>query len=128
MKPSAPPKPPNDMPAAQRRYWTATVDSFPSDWFRPSDFPLLTELCRALCTADLLAGLIDAAKDLENLEKLLALRDREARRAAALSTKLRIPPQSRSDRHLAGAAAAKSHGRRPWLDDPSERFFDGAAK
>jgi hypothetical protein len=90
-----------------------TVKSFPSDWFRRSDAPLLVELIRALAQADALAARIAKTEELGELKVLLDLRDREARRAAAISTKLRLPPQSRSDRHAA-ATAARPSGTRPW--------------
>lgn len=114
--------PPTGMPPAQRRYWTKTVRSFPADWFRDSDLPLVVELVRAHAMADSLAKRIETTNDLTDLKTLLQLRDGEARRAAALATKLRLPPQSRSDRHLAGAAARHVRGtKRPW--DDAEGFF-----
>jgi hypothetical protein len=70
-------------------------------------------MVRALAQSDELAARIAATKELSELKILLDLRDREARRAAAISTKLRLPPQSRSDRHAAGTAA-RPGGSRPW--------------
>lgn len=117
------PPAPKSMPPAQRSHWNATVRSFPSDWFRAADLPILTEMVRAHTMADELAGRIAKTKDLAELKTLLQLRDAESRRAASLATKLRLPPQSRSDRHLAGAAARFVSGTsKPW--DKTSRFFD----
>jgi len=120
------PPAPTGLTAAQRRYWTATVRSFPADWFRASDLPLVVELVRAHAMADDLEKRIAKTSDLADLKTLMQLRDGEVRRAAALATKLRLPPQSRSDRHLAGAAARHIRGTaRPWddTDDGEEHFF-----
>lgn len=126
------PPAPDDMPKAQRALWDRIVRSFPSDWFRASDLLLLTELVRAHAMADELHERIAKTTDTAELKTLLQLRDAEARRAASLATKLRMPPQSRSDRHLAGVAASKVRAgvARPWegnpfyeFDSPAERFF-----
>lgn len=98
----------------ERRLWDLTVRSFPHDWFRGSDLPLLLELVRALAMADNLAERIAGCEDIANLKLLLELRDRETRRAAALATKLRTPPQSRSDRHVAGVKGKRTTSARPW--------------
>lgn len=122
------PPAPKSMPPAQRSHWNATVRSFPSDWFRAADLPILTEMVRAHTMADELAGRIAKTKDLAELKTLLQLRDAESRRAASLATKLRLPPQSRSDRHLAGAAARFVRGtHKPWdteEPDDGDGFFD----
>jgi len=68
--------------------------------------------------ADELHERIQKSGDLAELKVLLQLRDVESRRAAALATKLRMPPQSRSDRHRAGTAARAVDGRRPWEKNP----------
>lgn len=115
------------MPPDQARQWDVTVRSFPPDWFRPSDLALLVELIRAQGMADDLHRRIEATSDLGELQILLRLRDTESRRFAALATKLRMPPQSRSDRHLAGAAARHIRGTaRPWdtnEGDDDDQFF-----
>ena len=100
---TAPPAAPKGLPSTDRKLWRRIVCSFPGDWFRASDFPLLIEMVRALAMSDTLSEKIAKCDDTAKLKTLLALRDRECRRAAGLATKLRLPPQSRSDRHLAGA-------------------------
>lgn len=117
-----PPPPPKTMPVAQQALWRLTVDSFPADWLKGSDLALLTEMVRALAMCDELESRIAKCKDTAEFKMLLEFRDREARRAAALATKLRLPPQSRSDRHRAGTAAAHT-ARRPWEITPTDRFF-----
>jgi hypothetical protein len=81
---------------------------------------------RAHDMADTLHERIKATTDIAELKTLLQLRDVEVRRFAALATKLRLPPQSRSDRHLAGAAARHIRGTaRPWdgLNEDDDKFF-----
>jgi hypothetical protein len=120
---SSSPQPPPGTPRAESSVWRATVAAMPPDWIRRSDFPLLMELCRAVVMCNTLAKKIAKATDTGELKTLLDLRDRESRRAAALSTKLRLAPQSRYDRHAAGTAARNSGHRRPWEHDPADRFF-----
>lgn len=118
------PPAPADMPEELRSQWDATVRAFPVGWFRGSDLPLLTEMIRAHAMADTLHKRIGETTDLAELKTLLQLRDVEARRAAALATKLRLPPQSRSDRHLAGREARDARGgAAPWEWDPAEEYF-----
>jgi hypothetical protein len=122
------PKLPPGLSPREGQLWRLTIKSFPTTWFRGSDTPLLIEMVRALAQADALAGQIAETREIGELKTLLDLRDREARRAAALATKLRLPPQSRSDRHAA-ATAARPGGARPWddgdvlEDDDDEQFF-----
>lgn len=121
---ATPPPAPKGTSAAQARIWKETVESFPDDWFRGSDMPLLTEMVRALDMSNRLAKKIARCKDDSKLKSLLEMRDRECRRAAALSTKMRLPPQSRSDRHVAGVSAKAGSLNKPWDQDASEKFFD----
>lgn len=114
----APPAP-KHLPPAQKALWNRIAGSFPTDWFKDSDLPLLLELCRALHTADELANSMEGVKNLEVLKKFLDLRDREARRAASLSRTLRLPPQSRYDRQAA-ATAGRDYGQRPWKNQPDD--------
>ncbi|MFT3793021.1 MAG: hypothetical protein QM741_18575 [Rudaea sp.] len=127
------PPAPADLPQPQREQWDETVRAFGSSWWKPSDYPLLHEYLRALAMADGIAPLIAGTTDADDLRKLLSARDLEVKRACTLATKLRIAPQSRSDRHLAGRLA-RDAGRgapKPWEfgvidpDDPGERFFAG---
>lgn len=120
------PPAPIDLPPAQRAQWDSTVRAFGADWWKPSDLPLLAEFLRALAMADGLQVRIAATDNVDDLRKLLAARDVEVRRAATLATKLRIAPQSRSDRHLAGRMARDAGGgTKPWeYYDDADRFFD----
>lgn len=118
------PPPPESLPAALHEQWSAVVRSFPADHWRAPDLPLLLEMLRATDTANTLAARIAETSATEDLAKLLKLRDVEARRAATLSTKLRLCPQSRSDRHVA-ERLARAAGQRPWEVDGGEEFFRG---
>jgi hypothetical protein len=120
-----PPMAPSGMAKDEVSLWDEIITAFPQDWFRTSDKPLLIELVRAYAMSNKLAKRIDKCRDVSDLKTLLQLRDVESRRAAALATKLRIPPQSRSDRHVAGVAAKNALGERPWMfgRDETDKFF-----
>ncbi len=117
------PQPPATLPPAQVELWNAFVSSFPSDYFRTSDLPLITELCRAVATADFLASRIESTHATpEELKRLLALRDVESRRAASLSKALRAAPSARYDRQQTGVELRKT--RTPWAENPFAQFVN----
>ena len=121
-----PPKPVAGLDDQAVAIWNATVGCWPADHFKPSDFPLLAEYCRALVCAEELNHDLAKARTVYEMKAVLDLRDREVRRAAALSRTLRIAPQSRYDRHALATAARHVNGKRPWLDpdDPASKFFN----
>lgn len=118
-----PPPPFPGLSDAEAATWTDTVDCWPAAYFKPSDLPLLAEYCRALATASELARNLDMARTVQEMKAVLDLRDREVRRAAALSRTLRIAPQSRYDRHATATKANATRGKRPWEDDGTDKFF-----
>ncbi len=116
------PPPPNGLPLAQVALWRDTVTSFPADFFRTSDFPLLIELVRAITTANMLSSRIEEARgDAAELKALLSLRDTESRRAASLSKALRACPSARYDRQQVGTSCRKS--KTPWRSNPFDEFL-----
>lgn len=120
------PEPLPELSDAEARAWRRYTQSKPGDWFNLDDLPLLAELCRAVVMCDRLAGRIDKAANIDSLQKLLSMRDKEARRVTVLATKLRLTPQSRYDKGAAATAAKRGSATRPWdrlnpfdtLDDP----------
>lgn len=121
-------KPPAPYPGLtddQCDLWRAIAGSMPAAWFKPCDLPLLREMVLALDQSRELADLIATTMGVDDLKKLLDLRDRECRRAAALARTLRLSPQSRYDRHAAGKAGRPQGGSRPWdaPEDTGEAYF-----
>jgi hypothetical protein len=112
------------MPEAQAKVWRAVVATEDRQHFRTKALQLmLADYCRHVVMDDRLSAMVDAFKDewvkvdggLERLERILKMRDKEARAAGDKSTKLRLTNQSRYTPHGAAAAAANTPiGRYPW--------------
>jgi len=110
-------QPPNDLPEPCRAVWRELVDSLPPDRFHKSDRPLLVLYCRALYQADLAFEALEqyGAADGDSVSPWLRVADSSAKQAATLATKLRLCPQSRLDRKVAGPAARGGEAApRPW--------------
>lgn len=88
---------PKDLTATQRTIFQALVGSKPADWFIATDVPMLVELCRHMARADDIERLLRelAPQDVDGLDKLGRMADRETQRIAMLMTRLRLTPQSR---------------------------------
>ena len=117
------PQAPSDLTEFQREVWDRTVANEAAETFRTAALQqLLKEYCRHVQSADRLARMIQAterqdvltADDLEDLERLLRMRDKETKALADKATKLRLTNQSRYTPQAAGTAAKKSTERKPW--------------
>lgn len=110
-------KPPADLPEPCRRIWVELVDSLPPDRFHTSDRPLLVLYCRALHQAELAFEALEqygAAAD-DSVSPWQRVADSAVKQAATLATKLRLCPQSRLDRTVAGPAARGGDAsNKPW--------------
>ncbi len=109
--------PPSDLTTRQAEIWRDVVESKPIEWFGPDSLPLLKEYCRAAAVCDVLEGRVAAA--LEGSDAVVArayldMRDKEAKRAALLATKLRLTQQSRYTPQASATANKRAAGRRPW--------------
>lgn len=117
-----PPAPPQLTPP-EADVWTAHVNTQPAEWFQSeANKRLLVQLCRHSVHADRVAQLIDevVARDFVDVDMIAKLM-REQRGAAAtikaLSTSLRLTPQSSySARGAGGAKERRNSSRRPWED------------
>lgn len=109
-------QPPADLPEPCRAIWRELVDSLPPDRFHASDRPLLVMYCRALLQAQLAFEALEqyGACDGDSVSPWLRVSDSAAKQAATLATKLRLCPQSRLDRKVAGPAARGGNEPRPW--------------
>jgi hypothetical protein len=116
------PSPPADLPARAAAEWRAIVSSESAEVFQTAAAKaLLRRLCAHLLDAwrlDLLLAQwadADEVGDLGEYERLLKMRDRETRAAAALARALRLTNQSRySAERAATAARNRVDGKRPW--------------
>jgi hypothetical protein len=128
---SGKPPPPVDMPEPQANVWRAVVATEDQQHFRTRALQLmLTDYCRHVVMDDRLSAMADAFKDewvkvdggLERLERILKMRDKEARGAADKATKLRLTNQSRYTPHGAAVAArGTSMERYPWESEAQYR-------
>lgn len=111
-------EPPAYLTEAERALWLDVVNSKPIEWFGPDSSPVLVEFVRAVETCNQLAGPVSitmAGGDPGEIEKILKVRDREAKRAADLATKLRLTQQSRYTPQAAATANKKSqNASKPW--------------
>lgn len=111
-------EPPGYLSPAQAALWVDVVNTKPADWFGPDSAPILVEYVRAVETCNQLAGPIAATMDGGNpkeIASILTVRDREAKRAADLATKLRLTQQSRYTPQAAATANKRAqNAAKPW--------------
>ena len=118
---------PPSLTAQQATLWRTILVSKPSDWWDQSSLPLLANLVRHLTTYDQICEQLERYDmgDVEKVDivnKLLAMRDREGKAVASLSTKMRLTQQSKYEPQRAQHIAMRG-GRvpKPW-DDPPNAF------
>jgi P27 family predicted phage terminase small subunit len=120
-------KPPEGLPDAVQVLWRQLVDSLPPDRFHASDRPLLALYCRALHQSNLAFDKLEkhgAAYD-DSISPWQRVADSAVKQVAALATRLRLCPQSRLDRKVAGPMARNDESsERPW--DKAESSPPGA--
>ena len=105
---------------AEQSVWVQLINDQPANAFTQTHIPLLTQYCRHVIQAQLLADEISnfdrawlADEDgLKRYDRLLAMQEREGRAASSLATRLRITRQSVVDPKTAGRGAS-SVGRKP---------------
>lgn len=116
------PPAPSDITEFQQRVWDRTVGNEAADVFGTA---ALQELLRAYCghveAAHRLTVQIDRHLStecsnvaLEDLDRLMKMRERETRAIADKATKLRLTNQSRYTPGAAATAAKKTSERKPW--------------
>jgi hypothetical protein len=116
------PPAPDDLTEFQQEVWERTVANESADTFKTAALQqLLRDYCRHVETAERLSVQIDRATDvgsnmsIDDLTKLVRLRDCETKASADKATKLRLTNQSRYTPQAAGSAAKKSATeRKPW--------------
>lgn len=104
-------QPPAGLPEPAKQQWLAIVNSLPADRFHPSDRPLLSLYCQTLVRAQEAMDQLDKAAD----PVWLKFTDTLVKLSATLATKLRLCPQARLDRKVAGPMARGDAAKeKPW--------------
>ncbi|WP_373503643.1 hypothetical protein [Aestuariivirga sp.] len=113
------PDAPYDLTDLQAAEWRAIVARMPADWFTRETWPLLTQYCRHIISAQRIAMLLHAMEtdkdeglDTELWLKMLAAQERETRALASIARQLRLSHVStmRQDR----TAKPATEGPKPW--------------
>jgi hypothetical protein len=79
------PAPPDNLDEDEAAEWRAIVERMPADWFTRETWPVLAELCRHICTSNVVSARLSAdrkqlvLKDPELFDKLTKIHEREAR-------------------------------------------------
>ena len=109
-------KPPANLPEPVRKIWAGLVDSLPADRFHSSDWPLLSLYSRFTYQAETALAHVEkaGATDGSATNPWLRVADVASKQCAVLATKLRLCPQTRMDRKVAGPAARSRSKRKPW--------------
>jgi phage terminase small subunit len=111
--------PPAELPEPAKQLWGELVDAFPANRFHVSDRPLLALYCRAVCQANIAFSWLEkcGAAHGSAISPWQKIADSAVKQVAVLSTRLRLCPQSRLDRKVAGPAARTPSTARPWRTD-----------
>jgi len=117
LMPGKRPDPPKDMPPDQATLWRQVVNTKPATWFTADSFPILTQFVRHVSTATLLEQRIAELDgcDISEIDKWLALRDRESKIILRLAASMRLTQNSR----IKAETAATQHDNagdagKPW--------------
>jgi hypothetical protein len=99
---------PDTLPPAEAAVWHATVNGLPGEWFSPEQAPMLTQYCRLVVQADVLARLLadsDPTQDLDEWGKLVMLAGVLSSRILAAARAMRLTQQARDH-----PTTARNHG------------------
>ena len=119
------PRAPEYLTEGQQRIWDRTVANEAADMFRTAGVQqLLEDYCRHRETADHLTSVIDAemrkgegqekSYSLDEMDRLMKMRERETRAAADKATKLRLTNQARYTPQAAATAGKGVTGKKLW--------------
>jgi hypothetical protein len=111
------PRAPEDWPEDRRERFDRIVRSRPAGWWTEGSEPLLVEYCCALEASERLGAILDGLDvmtgDAAELNRLLALRDRESKRVLSLARAQRLTPLSLPPRRE-GADVPSDPANAPW--------------
>ncbi len=112
-------KPPGGLTAPAAAAFKFIVDSVDRDHFSEVDIPLLVEYCRSIEMASTAAKHIDEQGAVSSQGKQspwIVVQEKAQRSMVALCARLRLSPQSRFDRLVAGTNSRQQYPR-PWEED-----------
>ncbi len=97
------PEPLPDLSDEQAEEWVKIVERMPADWFQAETFPLLAQYCRHIVTGRRVSQMIehheaDDTLDVEMLDRLYKMQEREGRAMSSLATRMRITQQTTYDK------------------------------
>ena len=109
------PDAPYDLTDEQAEEWWAVVNRMPADWFPRETHGMLSQYCRHVVAARRVAQLVEAATtanpvDVDELDKLYKMQEREGRALSSLATRMRITQQTTYDKSKKKPLARKA----PW--------------
>jgi len=119
---------PAEMKDSERAVWLQLVNDQPAGVFGPVHIPIMTMYCRHVARGLDLADIADAMQaeginsmfDINNLDSILKMIDRETKAANAMARALRITRQSTDEARTVGAKNAKHRAAsrvvKPWDD------------
>lgn len=112
------PAAPDHLSDAEAAVWESAVSCMRADFFRRSDYDTLANMCRHVVSARDVTKWIERALEredfgVEDIDRILKMRERETRAANALARSLRLTKQAQySARGAAGKTA--SDASKPW--------------
>jgi len=106
---------PDDLSDEQAAVWQKITNRMPADWFPAETWPLLAMYCRHVVAARRVAQLIEQEEasesvDIEALDRLYKMQEREGRAMSSLATRMRLTQQATYDKSRKKPAQV----RRPW--------------
>ena len=110
---------PTSLTGRQKELWAEIVSAKPADWFTVDAQSLLVGYVRAIASHDYISLQIDAVEcgremDMQDVDKLYSMQERQAKLIQTFSTKLRLTQQSRYTPAAAATAAGKASSTHPW--------------
>lgn len=110
------PAPPAHLTPEQAVEWKAIVNALPLEWFGPESLGLLEEYVQHITSARRIGELLKKIElqdkfNIEDYDRLLKMKEREARIMASLAGKMRISQSSTYDEKT---KKPKQRSQRPW--------------
>jgi hypothetical protein len=114
------PAAPDHLTDAEAQVWEAMVGSVEGGYFRATDHDQLANLCRHIVAARLISAWVErilsgeAEGEIDDIDKLLRMRQRETAQANALARSLRLTKQAQMHQRTAARAMLDVTGPKPW--------------
>jgi hypothetical protein len=117
------PEPSKHLTKQEAIEWKLIVDRMPANFFTAEMLPMLSALCQHIVAARRLSTLLENLgeagfsdlDEVDRLDKILKMRERENKAIASFSTKLRLTPQSRYQPSTAAAKVSNATtSAKPW--------------